>query len=66
MITVSPKPAESTAPGLRNAAVQPWYGLTNLEAAERLQRDGFTRREHAFARLFGIPGEDPAPLIAAA
>lgn len=50
MITTSLKAGETAAPRAWNAAGQQWNGLTDLEAGERLQRDGFNELPSAKPR----------------
>ena len=52
MITTSPKPGDTTAQSAWNGSRQQWYGLTDLQAAERIQRDGFNELPSAKPRSF--------------
>ena len=50
MTTTSQKPGDTTALRTWNASGQQWYGLSDLEAAERIQRDGFNELPSAKPR----------------
>ncbi len=50
MITTSPKREHALAPSNWKASGQQWHGLTDLEAAERIRRDGFNELPSAKPR----------------